>query len=104
MQKKIRVLYLKGCGHCAEYKEGLDKSNISYEPLEADDNSELADSVEDLITVESYPIAIIEEGRETTFVYLTNDGARLGPRRIAANVVAIGCVDVQSMITNTISI
>ena len=100
----MRVLYLDGCKHCAEYKEGLIKKSISCEFLEANANDELADSVEDLLGIDKYPIAIIEEGRETTFVYLTNDGARLGPRRIAANVVAIGCIDVKSMIANTISI
>lgn len=104
MQNKIRVLYLNGCGHCVEYKEGLDKSNILYEALEADDNGELADSVEDLLVIDNYPIAIIEKGKETTFIYLTNDGTKLGPRRIAANVVAVGCVDIKSMISNTISI
>lgn len=104
MQKRIRVLYLKGCEHCTEYKEGLDKNNISCEFLEADDNDELADSVEELLGIDNYPITIIEMGKETTFFYLTSDGSKLGPRRIATNVVAVGCIDISNMLSNTISI
>ena len=42
MQKRMRVLYINGCPHCAEYKEGLNKKSISCEFLDADDNDELA--------------------------------------------------------------
>lgn len=101
MQKKIRVLYLNGCSHCIEYKEGLNKNKISCEFLDADDNDELADSVEELLGIDNYPITIIEKGKETTFLFLTNDGSRLGPRRLAANVVAVGCVDISSILANS---
>ena len=98
--KRIRVLTLKGCNHCKDFKEGLVKANTVFEDLDADDNDELADSAEDLLMVDTYPIAIIEEGKSTTFVFMTNDGTKLGPRRLAANVVAIGCVDTTSMLQN----
>lgn len=102
--KKIRVLTLKSCNHCKDFKEGLVKANTVFEDLDADNDSELADSVEELLGVDTYPIAIIEEGRETTFVYSTINGAKLGPRRIAANVVAIGCIDIPSMLNNMLSL
>lgn len=102
--KKIRVLTLKGCEHCKDFKEELVKANTVFEDLDADDNGELADSVEELLGVDTYPIAIIEEGRETTFIYSTTNGTKLGPRRIAANVVAIGCMDIPSMLNNMLSL
>jgi len=102
--KRVRVLTLKSCNHCKDFKEGLNRTSLVYEDLDADDNDELADSVEELLDIDTYPIAIIEEGRETTFIYTTNDGTKLGPRRIAANVVAIGCVDIVSMLKNMSSL
>lgn len=102
--RRIRVLTLKSCNHCKDFKEGLNRTSFVYENLDADENDELADSVEDLIKVDNYPIVIIEEGRETTFIYTTDDGARLGPRRIAANIVAIGCIDIANMLKNMSSL
>lgn len=98
--KRVRVLTLHNCEHCKQFKEALKAANTVYEDLDADDNSDLADSVEELLTTYQYPIVIIEEGKETTFVYNTEDGSKLGPRRLAANVVAIGCFDVEAMLNN----
>ena len=101
--KSLKVLALKGCGHCKSVKEGLAASSILFEDVDADDNDELADSVEDIVVVDSYPIALIEERKHTTFVYITNDGAKLGPRRLGPNMLAIGCVDSDSLLKNIIS-
>lgn len=98
--KKVRVLTLADCNHCKQFKEAIANTSIQCEILDADDEDELADSVEDILLISNYPIIIMEEGKATTFIYLTNDGAKLGPRRIGTNLTAIGCIDVPSMIKN----
>lgn len=102
--KSLKVLTLKGCSHCQSVKEGLAASSILFEDLDADENSELADSVEDLIAVDSYPVALIEERKHTTFIYITNDGAKLGSRRLGPNTLAVGCIDSDLLLKNIISL
>ena len=96
----MKVLHLKGCNKCAELLKALKEREIEYTPMEADDNGSYADYVEDLLGIDMYPIIVNEKGKETTFIYITNDGHKLGPRRLAANVLAIGCLDVASMLSN----
>jgi hypothetical protein len=100
----VKVLYLKGCELCKKYKDILNDKMVVYIAMDADDNGDYADHVEDLLKINHYPITVIEEGKETTFIYNTDDGVRLGFRRLAANVVAIGCLDVDSMVQNVLSL
>ena len=109
MEKKnnmqiVKVLYLKGCELCKKYKDLLDGKKVIYIAMDADDNGDYADHVEDLLGVNHYPITVMEEGKETTFIYNTDNGAKLGSRRLAANVVAIGCLDVDLMVQNVLSL
>jgi hypothetical protein len=96
----MKVLHLKGCNKCEEVLKALKERAVEHTPMEADDNSTYADYVEDLLGIDNYPIVVIERGKETTFIYITNDGDKLGPRRLAANVLAIGCLDVATMLGN----
>lgn len=96
----MKVLHLKGCNKCTELLKALEERKIEYTPIEADDNGSYADYVEDLLGIDNYPIIVMEKGKETTFVYGTDDGSKLGPRRLAANVLAIGCLNVASMLVN----
>lgn len=96
----MKVLHLKGCNKCAELLKALREKGIEHAPIEADDNGTYADYVEDLLGIDNYPIIVIESGKETIFVYITDNGSKLGPRRLAANVLAIGCLDVASMLKN----
>lgn len=96
----MKVLHLKGCGKCAELIKVLKEKKIEHIPIEADDNGSYADYIEDLLGIDSYPIVVVERGKETTFIYVTDNGSKLGPRRLAANVLAIGCLDVASMLDN----
>lgn len=96
----MKVLHLKGCNKCAELLKALRERGIEHTPMEADDNGSYADYVEDLLGIDNYPIIVMEKGKETTFVYVTDSGSKLGPRRLAANVLAIGCLDVASVLKN----
>jgi len=96
----MKVLHLKGCNKCTELLKALGEKKIEYTPIEADDNGTYADYVEDLLGIDNYPIIVMEKGKETSFVYVTDNGSKLGPRRLAANVLAIGCLNVASMLVN----
>lgn len=96
----MKVLHLKGCNKCKELLKALRGNGIEHTPMEADDNGSYADYVEDLLGIDTYPIIVVEKGKETTFIYGTDNGAKLGPRRLAANILAIGCLDVASMLKN----
>ena len=100
----VKVLYLKGCELCKKYKDILDDRKSIYIALDADENGDYADHVEELLGINHYPITVIQKGKETTFIYNTDDGTKLGSRRIAANVVAIGCLDIDSMVQNVLSL
>jgi len=100
----LKVLYLKSCDLCKKYKDILDSKKIIYIALDADSNEDYADHVEELLGVNHYPITVIEEGKETTFIYNTDNGTKLGSRRLAANIVAIGCLDVDLMVQNVLSL
>lgn len=100
----VKVLYLKGCELCKKYKDMLDNENIIYTFLDADENSDYADHVEDVLGINHYPITVIEEGKETTFVYNTDNGTKLGSRRLAANVIAIGCLNIELAVKNVLSL
>jgi glutaredoxin len=96
----MKVLHLKGCNKCKELLKALREKGVEFDPMEADDNGSYADYVEDLLGIDMYPIIVIEKGKETTFIYVTDNGAKLGPRRLAVNILAIGCLDVVSMLKN----
>lgn len=100
----MKVLHIKGCSKCEELIKALKEKAIKHTLIEADDNGSYADYVEDLLGIDNYPIVVIEKGKETTFIFNTNDGVKLGPRRLAANVLAIGCVDMTTMLKNIILI
>jgi hypothetical protein len=72
--------------------------------MDPDDNGDYADHVEDLLGINHYPITVIEEGKETTFIFNTNDGDKLGSRRLVVNTIAIGCLDVDLMVQNVLSL
>jgi len=100
----VKVLYLKSCELCKKYKDILDNKKVIYIALDADENEDYADHVEDLLGINHYPITVIEDGKQTTFVYNTDDGSRLGSRRIAANVLAIGTLELELAAQNVLSL
>ena len=66
---KVRVLRLSGCGWCEEVTKRLVESNIEFESIDADVNSELADRVESLLDTLLYPIVIVERPADTWYVF-----------------------------------
>lgn len=58
--KKVTVLRLSGCRFCEELVEKLDNSGIAYTALDANENGELADQVEDYLNTTIYPMVLVE--------------------------------------------
>lgn len=58
--KKVTVFRLSGCSYCEELVTKLEAHGIEYESIDADENSDLADEIEDLLEVYVYPIVILK--------------------------------------------
>jgi len=95
--KKVRVLLLSGCSKCEDLCRKLDTLSISYESMDADDNSKLCDRIEALLNTVNYPIIILEDGEIVTYLYRVNDSTDLGKRAITDTVSKYGCLDVNQM-------
>lgn len=66
---KVRVLGLRGCSHCETLVEELNKSQINFTLLDANENGSLADKVEEFLGIEEYPIVIVESGRTSYYIF-----------------------------------
>ena len=95
--KKVRVLLLSGCSKCEELCNKLDALNIPYESMDADDNSKLCDRVEALLNTVNYPILILEDIENITYLYRVDDSTNLGKHTITDTVSKCGCLDVNQM-------
>ena len=88
--KKVKVLVLNGCEVCRGLKNILKSNSIEHTILDADDNSELADYVEDLLGMNNYPIVMVEGGVQIAYLYVAHTSELLGSRIVAEDRMAIG--------------
>lgn len=56
--KKIKLLLLEGCQRCQRLKEELGKNYIHYEYEVCKSDTEICDSIENLINCSNYPIVL----------------------------------------------
>lgn len=101
---KVRVLGLRGCGHCEILVEELTKSQINFTLLDANENGSLADKVEDFLGIEEYPIVIVESGRASYYIFRGQAFEQLN-EVASGTVVKKGCLssyDMASYITKLI--
>lgn len=101
---KVRVLGLRGCSHCEALVEELHKNQINFTFLDANENGSLADKVEDFLGIEEYPIAIVESGRTSYYVFRGESFEQLN-EVASGTVVKKGCFtsgDMASYITKLI--
>lgn len=62
MKKNIEILTLSGCMLCEGLKKLLDRHNIEYTTIDANENTELSSKVELLLGINNYPIIIQDIG------------------------------------------
>jgi hypothetical protein len=77
---KIKLLLLEGCQRCQKLKEELGKNYIHYEYEVCKSDTEICDSVEDLIGCSNYPIVL--KMINNTFIqeiyYITDKNEEIG--------------------------
>jgi glutaredoxin len=102
--KKIKVLQLAGCSWCQSLMTRLSDFNLQYEAIDVDTNENLADSVEDFLKTNLYPIVIVENYTKTTYVYRPVDIADAGINNVSNKIQKIGCLSIDNMITQILDI
>lgn len=85
--KKVTVLRLDGCNYCEELVAKLDLVNVDYTTIDAEENGDLADSVEDLLEVYIYPIVVIES-MDTNPYYLYRAAHHNQTSKVVSDVMA----------------
>ena len=58
----VRILTLSDCDYCIWLKNELDGQGISYVNIDANENSDFADSVEARLKTKKYPMVFIDLG------------------------------------------
>ena len=101
--KKIKVVLLTGCGWCAHLKDILNANNVSFETIDADKEGTLADQLEDLLNTTSYPIVIVETDAMSSYIYRASDVAGVGITSLGSKTEKIGCIDMETMVTQILN-
>jgi len=69
----VRLLTLSDCDYCMWLKSELDAKGISYVDIDANKNSEFADSIEEKFKTGFYPIVFIDLGNEIITIVSETD-------------------------------
>ena len=62
------IFTLNGCGQCKQLKEGLDTLNIPYTNIDVSNNSNLGDKIEETFKCTSYPMVLLKEPTQITWL------------------------------------
>jgi glutaredoxin len=69
MRKWEMVMFtLGGCEHCKRLKEGLDTLNIPYTNIDISTNDKLGDTLEETFKCYSYPMVLLKEPTQITWL------------------------------------
>lgn len=101
---KIKLLYLVGCDVCKKFMGALDKANVEYEAIDADQNDKLADYVEDLTGTNTYPILIIEKSNQIAYLFRADDAEQLKARIVGDSEMVCGFFNADSMMDYLITL
>ena len=97
--KKIKVVRLAGCSWCEALTEKLDAHKIVYETVDANEDSRLADQLEELLNTEYYPIIILETEERSTYIFRPTKMDDAGYTSLGSKVGKIGCLTIEAMFT-----
>lgn len=96
---KVTVLGLSGCSLCDSLKSLLFDEDITYSFVDVNKQGRIADFVEELLKVETYPIVILEKGRNVTYIYRAEESGQLGKRSKNDNLIKIGVFTIPDIVT-----
>jgi len=69
MRKWEMVMFtLSGCGHCKQLREGLDTLEIPYTDIDISTNNKLGDTLEETFKCTSYPMVLLKEPTQITWL------------------------------------
>ena len=97
--KKIKVVRLSGCSWCEALVSQLDNFKLTYESIDADINSDLADKLEDILNTNMYPIVIIDSPITSFYLFRPKDTKGVGLTIISKSITKIGCLTAEEMVT-----
>lgn len=95
---KVIVLGLSGCGHCETLVSKLEEEKVPFNFLDADKEGKLADKLEALLNTETYPIVILENGLEKTYLYRVSSINEAKTIHWLNGETKVGCVTVDNMV------
>ena len=95
--ERVIVLGLSGCGHCESLATSLREENISFKFMDADENGKFADRMEALLGVEDYPMVILEDSKESIYLYRVSSLKEAKASSIGLGT-KIGCASLDNMV------
>ena len=101
--KKIKVVQLSGCNWCALLTGALKSHKLTYESIDADKDSTLADQLEDLLNTTYYPIVIVETDTMSSYIYRSSELPGVGITSLGSKTEKIGCLDIDTMVTQILN-
>lgn len=95
--ERVIVLGLSGCGHCEALVDSLKKENVSFKFIDADENEKLADRMEAALKVDVYPMVILEDSKESIYLFRTDTIKEAKATSIGIGT-KVGCVSIDNMV------
>lgn len=99
--RKVKVLGLTACSWCNAVKKELDAEGIPYTFLDADELSELADTLEELLRTEDYPIIMVGNEGSWDYVFRAGFFLDMGLHDLPNGSIAIGTHNLEGLIIGT---
>lgn len=95
MRNSIKVITLEGCEVCKSLIKSLQYRGVDCSIVSAEASGDLCDNIEDLLSTNKYPIAVLNENH---YFFLTYNSDRLGTRGLKNGSKATGCASIDSML------
>ena len=95
--ERVIVLGLNGCGHCESLASSLKEENIPFKFIDADENGKFADRMEELLNTEDYPMVILEDSKESIYLYRVSSLKEAKASSVGIGT-KIGCVSEDNMV------
>jgi glutaredoxin len=101
--KEIKVLRLSGCDWCKALVNKLKEHSISFSEIDVNENGSLADELEAYLKTTYYPIVIIDSEDQVTYLYRPIKAEEVGHHTLGPDMLKIGCLTVEAMLTQILN-
>jgi len=97
--ERVIVLGLPTCKRCDSLIVGLTQEGIPFEFIDANKDTRLADRMESILKVDTYPMVIVEKGTGSVYLHTVDDIDSVGVDHLGYGT-KVGCVSSDSMIVS----